>query len=98
MCFFELFQSLYFTRKLRKLVSILNYTGEEIEGIHSPFLYFGMWTTSFAWHTEDFDLHFINYRYFGEPKQWYSVAPKDSHLLERLVKQKFGDNCPNFMR
>ena len=62
-------------RNINKLGSILDFVekdyGISIEGVNTAYLYFGMWKSSFAWHTEDMDLYSINYLHFGEPKSWY---------------------------
>lgn len=59
---------------MTKLNTILDYLntdyGQVFEGVNSVYLYFGMWKSRFAWHTEDMDLYSINYVHTGYPKTW----------------------------
>ncbi|KAL1469203.1 hypothetical protein MTO96_004917 [Rhipicephalus appendiculatus] len=57
---------------INHLNTILDLVGQDygikIEGVNTAYLYFGMWKTTFAWHTEDMDLYSINYLHFGAPQ------------------------------
>ena len=67
-----------------------------IPGVVSPYLYFGMWRATFAWHVEDADLYSINYIHFGAPKFWYSVPQENSAKFERVMAGS--SFSPHFVR
>jgi hypothetical protein len=63
---------------LRRLRSLLSQTleahGVKMPGVNEPYLYVGSWRSMFAWHTEDMDLHSVNYLHCGASKQWCAPA------------------------
>ncbi|XP_054162658.1 lysine-specific demethylase 4C-like [Oppia nitens] len=75
--------------------------GIKIMGVNTAYLYFGMWKSAFAWHTEDMDLYSINFLHFGAPKSWYSIPPEHGKRVERLANGFFPNSykqCPAFLR
>ncbi|XP_073848965.1 uncharacterized protein isoform X2 [Musca autumnalis] len=90
---------------INRLGTILDYVNEDygiqIDGVNTAYLYFGMWKTTFAWHTEDMDLYSINYLHFGAPKTWYAVPPEYGRKLEKVANQYFPasyKNCNAYLR
>lgn len=90
---------------ISRLNTILDLIGEDygvkIEGVNTAYLYFGMWKSTFAWHTEDMDLYSINYLHHGAPKSWYAIPPEHGKRLERLAAgffPKLVKTCPAFLR
>jgi jumonji domain-containing protein 2 len=90
---------------INKLNTILDFVGKDydisIDGVNSAYLYFGMWKTTFGWHTEDMDLYSINYLHFGEPKIWYSIPPAFGRKFEKLCAALFPKSygtCKAFLR
>ncbi|CAG0899413.1 unnamed protein product, partial [Cyprideis torosa] len=86
---------------ISRLGSILDDIDENIQGVNTPYLYFGTWKSTFPWHTEDMDLYSINYLHFGEPKFWYAVPPEHGKLLEKFSKGFYTRGyslCPAFLR
>ena len=72
-----------------------------LKGVNSSYLYFGMWRSLFAWHTEDLDLFSVNYLHFGAPKFWYAIAPEDRERFEILAQGMVPEMwraCPEFLR
>ncbi|KAL7425330.1 hypothetical protein ACHAXH_007854 [Discostella pseudostelligera] len=72
-----------------------------LPGVTSAYLYFGMWASAFAAHTEDMNLLSINYLHAGSPKYWYGIAREDSKRFESLAQSHFvgrASECSEFLR
>lgn len=87
------------------LDTILDFVGKDydisIDGVNTAYLYFGMWKTTFGWHTEDMDLYSINYLHFGAPKSWFSIPPSHGRKFEKLCAALFPNSfqsCKAFLR
>jgi hypothetical protein len=50
---------------LSNLDNLLSQVKVNVPGVTTPYLYFGMYKSTFAWHVEDMDLFSINYIHFG---------------------------------
>ncbi|KAJ3177029.1 hypothetical protein HDU87_004745 [Geranomyces variabilis] len=86
---------------LAHLDNLLKRVKAKLPGVTMPYLYFGMWKATFAWHVEDMDLYSINYIHFGAPKQWYVVPPDVRDKFERVATETFlheAEKCPEFLR
>lgn len=90
---------------INKLGTILDFVNTDynikIEGVNTAYLYFGMWKTTFAWHTEDMDLYSINYLHYGKPKTWYAVPPKYGKKFEKMAHDNFPSSyrsCNAYLR
>ncbi|KAL9940824.1 hypothetical protein V8E36_000312, partial [Tilletia maclaganii] len=72
-----------------------------IPGITFPYLYFGMWQSSFGYHLEDMELHSINYLHFGAPKQWDTIPQNRRVSFETAMRLAFpsdANRCQQFLR
>lgn len=90
---------------INNLNTILDFVGKDydisIDGVNTAYLYFGMWKTTFGWHTEDVDLYSINLLHFGAPKSWYSIPPSYGRKFEKLCAALFPNShkmCKAFLR
>ena len=75
--------------------------GIRIAGVNVSSLYFGMWRSCFAWHTEDMDLWSVNLLHEGADKFWYCVPPAYSARFEAMahaLAPELAQGCPRFLR
>ncbi|KZV82646.1 JmjC-domain-containing protein [Exidia glandulosa HHB12029] len=83
------------------LTRLLPRDNNSLPGVNTPYLYFGMWRATFAWHVEDMDLFSINYIHFGAPKHWYAIPQARATAFEKVMKANFPSDisqCPQFLR
>ncbi|EIN04471.1 JmjC-domain-containing protein [Punctularia strigosozonata HHB-11173 SS5] len=83
------------------LTRLLPASSKGLPGVNTPYLYFGMWRATFAWHVEDMDLFSINYIHFGAGKHWYAIPQGRASALEQTMKGFFPKDisqCPQFLR
>lgn len=73
------------TWNVSNLNNLLSSVDIAVPGVTTPYLYFGMYKATFAWHVEDMDLFSINYIHFGAPKIWYVVPPEHRARFERFA-------------
>lgn len=68
------------------LSRLLPSSNQGLPGVNTPYLYFGMWRATFAWHVEDMDLFSINYIHFGAPKFWYAIPQGRAIAMEQTMR------------
>jgi len=66
--------------------SLLQYVDEDITGVIVPWMYMGMFFSSFCWHTEDHYFASINFHHWGAPKTWYGVPSSGATAFENAAK------------
>ncbi|KAJ3777016.1 JmjC-domain-containing protein [Lentinula raphanica] len=84
-----------------ELSRLLPTSDRGLPGVNTPYLYWGMWRATFAWHVEDMDLFSINYIHFGAPKFWYAIPQGRAGALEQTMRSYFPKDtsqCPEFLR
>ncbi|KAJ3291821.1 hypothetical protein HK104_005781, partial [Borealophlyctis nickersoniae] len=72
---------------LSRLDNLLSRIKVAVPGVNTPYLYFGMWKATFAWHVA--------------PKQWYCIPPAQRGRFETIARGIFSDEahkCPQFLR
>ncbi len=67
--------------------SVLRIYNTQIKGVTTPWLYFGMLFSTFAWHNEDNFMYSINYLHRGAPKQWYGIPGSKDKKFEDVGKK-----------
>lgn len=72
---------------MSNLSSLLKYYPKTIAGITTPYLHFGMWSTSVGIHIDEHDLMSFNYLHYGAPKIWYIISPSSYSKLEEIVNK-----------
>lgn len=80
---------------------LLPSSSQGLPGVNTPYLYFGMWRATFAWHVEDMDLFSINYIHFGAPKFWYAIPQGRAGAFENTMRGYFPSeptHCSQFLR
>jgi hypothetical protein len=83
------------------LPGLLRALPQRLPGVCEPYLYFGQWRSTFAWHVEDMDLYSINYLHYGAAKQWYVVPVAARAAFEAAAAELFPKEvreCPQFLR
>jgi hypothetical protein len=76
------------------LSRLLPSSSNGLPGVNTPYLYFGMWRATFAWHVEDMDLFSINYIHFGAGKFWYAVPQARASALEQTMRGETSEDPP----
>ena len=97
----SLFEDMAGEWNLKELKTMLQGRVQALPGVTSSSLYVGMWRTTFAWHTEDYELGAINFNHMGARKQWYAIPRSARARFQALCDELFPrekNKCEAYMR
>lgn len=69
---------------LKNCIGLLKDHPEDLEGVKTPYQYYGPPGTFFCWHREDCGCYSVNIHLGGKIKVWYVVAPEHYPALDFL--------------
>lgn len=96
--------------RLHGIIGRVRRSKKQLEGITTPYIYYGFPYSSFGIHTEDMNYYSVNWVHYGYPKIFWTIRPDQydkaiAHLRSELIRIKKlhlmcdakGNFCPDFV-